>query len=202
MLRDTLSGISAGICISLGGSVFLLCTDRLAGAVLFSVALLCICLRGYALFTGKVGFLPEDHQTPAVQLLLLCLLGNLIGTVLCGLLLRYAAPVSGETALALCSGKLDQAPAVTLIRGGFCGVLMYLAVSIYRDRNTVVGILFCIPVFILSGFEHSVADMFYFATSGIVSLRAFRFIWLVIIGNALGAMLLPALGLWGKGGKA
>ena len=202
MLRDTLSGVSAGICISLGGSVFLLCADRLAGAVLFSVALLCICLRGYALFTGKVGFLPEEHQTSAVQLLLLCLLGNLIGTVLCGLLLRYAVPVSGETALTLCSGKLAQTPAVTLIRGGFCGVLMYLAVSIYRDRNTVVGILFCIPVFILSGFEHSVADMFYFAASGIVSLRAFRFIWLVIIGNALGAMLLPALGLLGKGEKA
>ena len=44
--------------------------------------------------------------------------------------------------------------------------------------------------------------MFYFAVSGIVSLKAFVFLWLVIIGNALGAMLLPGLNLWGKGAKA
>ena len=77
---------------------------------------------------------------------------------------------------------------------------MYLAVSVWRDRQTPLGILFCIPVFILSGFEHSIADMFYFAASGIVSAEAFGFIWLVIIGNALGAMLLPALELLGKRG--
>ena len=76
---------------------------------------------------------------------------------------------------------------------------MYLAVSVWRDRQTPVGILFCIPVFILSGFEHSIADMFYFAASGIVSARAFVFLWIVILGNALGAMLLPALDLLGKG---
>ena len=202
MLKDTLSGVSAGVAISLGGSVYLACENRVVGAVLFSVALLCICLRGYALFTGKVGFLPENHSRPAVSLLLLCLLGNLIATVLCGVLVRFAVPASGEAAFAACSAKLAQSPAATLIRGFFCGVLMYLAVSIYRDKNTVAGILFCIPVFILSGFEHSVADMFYFAASGIVSLRACGFIWLVILGNALGAMLLPALDLLGKGEKS
>lgn len=199
MLRDTRSGVSAGICISLGGAVFLACENRTVGAVLFSVALLCICLKGYALFTGKVGFLPETHDRASVQLLLLCLLGNLIATVACGLLIRFAVPASGETSFTICSAKLTQPPAATLVRGLFCGLLMYLAVSIWRDRQTPLGILFCIPVFILSGFEHSVADMFYFAASGIVSARAFGFLWLVILGNALGAMLLPALDLLGKG---
>ena len=57
-------------------------------------------------------------------------------------------------------------------------------------------------MFILSGFEHSIADIFYFAASGIVSLRAFGFLWLVILGNAAGGMLLPLLnGLWNKGGR-
>ena len=199
MLRDTLSGVSAGVCIALGGSVFLACENRVVGAVLFSVALLCICMKGYALFTGKVGFLPEEHTKSAVELLLLGLLGNLIGTLLCGLLLRYALPASGETARTICEAKLTQAAPVTLVRGFFCGVLMYLAVSIWKERKTPLGILFCIPVFILSGFEHSIADMFYFAASGIVSLRACGFLWLVIIGNALGAMLLPGLNLLGKG---
>ena len=202
MLRDTLSGVCAGICIALGGSVFLAVDNRLAGAVLFSVALLCICMKGYALFTGKVGFLPEEHSKTALQLLLAGLLGNLIGTFLCGQLLRFGLPALSETAATLCAAKLAQAPAAALIRGVFCGILMYLAVSIWKERQTPLGILFCIPVFILSGFEHSIADMFYFAVSGIVSLKAFVFLWLVIIGNALGAMLLPALQLWGKGAKA
>ena len=202
MLRDTLSGVSAGVCIALGGSVFLAVDNRVVGAVLFSVALLCICMKGYALFTGKVGFLPEDRSKAAVQLLLAGLLGNLIGTFLCGLALRFALPAYAETAGALCQAKLSLAPAAVLVRGFFCGILMYLAVSIWKERQSPLGILFCIPVFILSGFEHSIADMFYFAVSGIVSLKAFVFLWLVIIGNALGAMLLPGLNLWGKGAKA
>ncbi len=198
MLSDLLNGVCAGVAISLGGAVFLACDNRYCGAVLFSVALLSICFRGYALFTGKVGFFPERHDRAALSLLLLCLLGNLLATVVCGVLVRLALPASGETALALCTAKLAQAPAATLARGFFCGILMYLAVSVYRDKGSVVGILFCIPTFILSGFEHSIADMFYFAASGIVSVRAFVFLWLVIIGNALGAMLLPVLEMRGR----
>ena len=193
MLNKMASGMAAGICICLGGAVFLAVENRVVGAVLFSVALLSICLKGYALFTGKVGFLPEDHGKEAVETLLLALLGNAVATVLGGWLVRAALPDLGERALALCTGKLAQPWWGTLVRGGFCGVLMYLAVSTWRDSKTPLGILFCIPVFILSGFEHSIADIFYFAASGLVSLRAFLFLWLVILGNALGAVILPLL---------
>ena len=202
MLKKTLSGVSAGILISIGGAVFLACENRYVGAVLFSVALLCICLKGYSLFTGKVGFLPEKHGKEEFSVLLLGLLGNLLGTVAGGLLIRYAVPALGDAALALCRGKLaGQAMGQTLVRALFCGVLMYLAVSIFRDLKKEIGILFCIPAFILSGFEHSIADLFYFAASGLVSGQAFLFIWTVILGNALGGMLLPALSRAG-GGKA
>ena len=200
-MKHVLSGVCAGLCISLGGAVFLACESRLAGAVLFSVALTCICYKGYALFTGRVGYIPEKHDLAAVSALLLGLLGNLIGTALCGWLLRAAMPNLGETANTLCSAKLEQSALSTLTRGLFCGILMYLAVSIFRDSKTPLGILLCIPAFILSGFEHSIADMFYFATSGIVSLKAFGFLWLVILSNALGGMLLPTLsGAW-RGNK-
>lgn len=193
MLNKILSGISAGILISIGGSVFLACDNKYVGAVMFSVALLCICLKGYSLYTGKIGFIPEKHDKEAFSVLLLGLLGNLIGTVACGYAIRYALPALGETAEKICSLKLEQTLPQTLIRGLFCGVLMYLAVSIFRDRQKVIGILFCIPVFILAGFEHSVADMFYFAASGIVSLKAFVFIMMVVLGNTIGGMLLPVL---------
>ena len=97
--------------------------------------------------------------------------------------------------------KLEQQLLQTLIRAVMCGVLMYLAVSTYKEGRGIVGILFCIPVFILSGFEHSIADMFYFAVSGIVSLKAFGFLWTVIIGNAVGALILPLLGKEKQNGK-
>ncbi len=197
MLKKTVSGLSAGLLITIGGSVFLACDNRYVGAVMFSVALLCICLKGYALFTGKVGFIPEKHGKEELSVLLLGLLGNAVGTVLGGALIRAGLSGLGEAAEKLCAAKLLQLPGQTFVRALFCGILMYMAVSVYRDRKDVIGILFCIPVFILSGFEHSIADIFYFAASGIVSLKAFGFLWMVILGNSVGGMLLPALGMIG-----
>lgn len=193
MLRKLLSGVAAGVCISLGGSVFLACENKIVGSIFFCVALLCICYKGYALFTGKVGFIPEKHGKEELSVLFLGLLGNLIGTVLCGLLVSVALPNLSETAAAICNTKLDQPILSTLIRGFFCGVLMYLAVSIFRDKQKSIGILFCIPVFILSGFEHSIADMFYFACGKVFTCNSLLFILLVVLGNAVGGMLLPII---------
>ena len=78
---------------------------------------------------------------------------------------------------------------------------MYLAVSVYKEGKGIAGIFFAVPVFILSGFEHSIANMFYFGVSEIVSFKAFAYIWVVILGNSIGGMLLPALQLLGGKGK-
>ena len=188
-----LKGISAGLMIAIGGCVFLACENRYVGAVLFSVALLSICYKGYYLFTGKVGFLPEKHGKEEISIVLFALLGNAIATVLFGWLVSCAIPNLQPTALTICQAKLGQSLVQGFVRAVLCGVLMYMAVSIYRDNKSVWGIFFCVPVFILSGFEHSIADMFYFAVSGIVSLKAFGYIWLIIFGNAVGGMLLPWL---------
>ena len=199
MLKRTVSGISAGILIAIGGCVYLACANKYVGAVLFSVALLCICYKGYGLFTGKVGFMPERYDREAWEVLLAALLGNAIGTFVCGYAVRGGMSSLGDAAEILCQAKLDsQSFPQTLLRAVLCGVLMYLAVSIFRDQKTPMGILFCIPVFILSGFEHSIADCFYFAASGIVSWRACGFLWTVILGNSLGGILLPLLQKIGK----
>ena len=98
-MKDSItSGISAGILVSIGGAVFLSCDSRYVGAALFSIALLCICLKGYVLFTGRVGYLPESHGREDISVLLLGLVGDLIGTVCCGLVLRYALPALGAGA--------------------------------------------------------------------------------------------------------
>lgn len=194
MLNKLLSGVCAGILIAVGGTVYLSCDNKYIGAVLFSVALLCICLKGYSLFTGKIGFIPEKHGKNELSALFLGLLGNAAACVICGLLLSAALPHIASAAQEACAAKLSQTFYSTLIRSIFCGILMYLAVSIYRDKGKIVGILFCIPVFILSGFEHSIADMFYFSLSGAPSLRVFGFLGTVLLGNSVGAVILPILG--------
>lgn len=199
--QKVIDGFLAGILISLGGAVYLACVhtetpySRYIGAFLFSLALVCICLRGYALYTGKIGLITEKHKKEDVSVLLLCLLGNLIGTVVCGYLIAWMMPELKATALTLCEGKLAQGYGFGFLRAVFCGILVFLSVDIYRNNRTTIGILLCIPAFILSGFEHSIADMFYFATSGIVSGEAFLYLVLIILGNSVGGLLIPSLQL-------
>jgi len=193
VLKNISNGLMAGIAIALGGTVFLSCESKVVGAVLFAVALLCICLKGYSLYTGKICYIADHPTKETFSVLLLGLLGNIIATAICGALLRYALPAVGEKALTICTAKLEQTFLSALIRGVFCGILIYLAVDIFRQNKGVIGIVFCIPVFILSGYEHSIADMYYFAASGIVSLQAFAYIWTIIFGNSIGGLLLPLL---------
>lgn len=197
MLKQVINGVFAGILISIGGAVYLSCDNKYVGAVLFSVALLCICYQGYSLYTGKICYIPEKHTKDEISVLLTGLLGNILSTSVCGYALTYAVPALRQTAFNACSAKLEQEFLQTLIRAVFCGILIYLAVDVFKKHKTPLGIIFCIPVFILSGYEHSVADMFYFAASGIVSLKAFGFIWIVILGNTIGGMLIPVLSLLG-----
>ena len=202
MLKKLLSGICAGILITIGGSVFLACENRYVGAVMFSVALLCICLKGYSLYTGRIGFIVESHDKEYFSGLFLGLLGNAIGTLGGGLAIRYALPKLGEAAEKLVAAKLEQSFPSALIRACFCGILMYLAVSIFKEKNgNVIGIIFCIPVFILSGFEHSIADMFYFAagtTTWVGVKMGVGYILTIILGNSIGAVILPLLSLTRK----
>ncbi len=200
MLKKILDGVAAGVMISIGCAVYLACSAKselgtYVGAVFFAVALLTICIKGYSLFTGKVGYIPENHSKDAASTLLLGLLGNAIATCLLGYLLSLAIPTMGEKANEICTAKLTQELWQTFIRAIFCGVLMYVAVSIYRESESgkLSGIFFAVPVFILSGFEHSIANMCYFGASGIVSFDAFLYLVIVILGNSVGGMLLPIL---------
>jgi len=193
MLKTVTGSISAGFLIAIGGSVFLACDNKYVGAVLFSTALLCICYLGYYLFTGKIGYLSSDYSAKNIATLALGLFGNLVTTFLLGMLIRYALPSLGEKAATICSVKLEQSFLITFIRAVFCGMLMFLAVEIFREKKTPLAILFCIPVFILSGFEHSVADMFYFGASGLTDAKIALFEVSAVLGNTVGSLILPIL---------
>ena len=78
---------------------------------------------------------------------------------------------------------------ITFLKAIGCGFLMYLAVDIYKQNKSLIGVFCCIPAFILAGFEHSIADMFFVCTSGIFNLDVVIFIIVVLIGNAIGSFI-------------
>ena len=198
MLRQLFAAIAAGIMIAIGGCVYLASADKVVGALFFSVALISICMKGYGLFTGRVGYFVERHTLTELRGLGMTLLGNAIATFLLGAAVGGVLKDLGAVADVAVAAKLAAPWYATLLRAVLCGVLMYLAVSIYREKNTALGIVFCVPTFILAGFEHSIADMFYVAAALEASFRALGFLALVIVGNAIGGMLMPLLALVGS----
>lgn len=204
VLQKIVNGFLAGTLISIGGAVFLACYAKdgegyafsyYVGAFLFPVALLCICMKGYSLYTGKIGYVLSDHKKEDISVLLLGLLGNALATAAFGYLCGWVFPNMKATAETICAAKLEQ-DFFGLARAFLCGILVYLAVDIYKnnDRSTL-GVLIGIPVFILSGYEHSIADMYYFAVSGYASWQTFGYLAMIVLGNSLGALLIPCLQL-------
>ncbi len=203
ILQKIANGFLAGMLISIGGAVFLACyakgngtgLDFYIGSFLFPIALLCICMKGYSLYTGKIGYVLSNHKKEDISVLLLGLLGNVLATTAFGYLCGWVFPNTMKAAAdTLCPAKLDQGYLFALLRAFLCGILVYLAVDIYKNNNkSPLGVLIGIPVFILSGYEHSIADMFYFAVYGVATWESFGYIWMIIIGNSLGALIIPAL---------
>ena len=70
---------------------------------------------------------------------------------------------------------------------------MYAAVWTFKVRGSAIGILLCIPTFILSGFEHAIADAFYFAAAAEPSVQSIFYLFFVLSGNTAGGCLIPCL---------
>lgn len=201
MLSKFCSGLASGLMVSIGCAVYLACDNKYIGAALFCIALITICYQGYSLYTGKIGFMAYSHNKEDFSVLLLGLAGNIIGIVLASEMCGYALPKLSENAKIICEAKLAMTIPEAFIRAFFCGVLMFVAVSVFQKSNNVIGIVFAIPVFILSGYEHSIADVGYFAFANSDLLKSAIFVIIVILGNSAGSLTLPVLDLLGKAGK-
>ena len=198
-------GIAAGMMVGIGGSVYLSCENRMVGATLFAVALICICILGFYLYTGKIGLFMENPSKKTVPLLAIGFGGNAIGAALTAIATAYVRPALIAVAQTSCEAKLANGNIKGMIAAVFCGVLMYTAVKTYQVKGSLTGIIFCIPTFILSGFEHSVADVYYFTVALCggkldteLLLSSIIFIIFAVAGNTLGGWLVPILNRLGK----
>ena len=186
----------AGIMIAIGGTVFLSTANPVVGSFLFSIGLLSILICKLNLFTGQIGYLAFAQEKPAyIKKMAVVWLGNLLGTFIAASALSFTR-CSGiiKKAEAIASVKLNDGILSIFILSFFCGMLMYLAVSSFKTVPHEFGkylmVILCVSVFILSGFEHCIANMFYFFISGNLSLKSLLYIVLMSVGNCLGALCL------------
>lgn len=181
--------ILAGLMISLGCIVYLQ-VGGVAGALLFSLGLISILTFGFNLFTGKAGLLATKEMT---WLRLGGIwVGNFIGTGLAALAIRLT-PLGikiGEAATAITNVRLANGWLANIILGIGCGMLMYLAVSLSKKNGSPLYAIMPVGIFILSGFNHCVADMFYFSVAK-ASLNVWQTIIFTTAGNIIGCNLLP-----------
>lgn len=193
-----LNAVLSGIMIGVGGSVYLLCENKIAGSFLFSFGLFTIVQRGFALYTGKVGDIPENSPVYIIETLI-TLIGNIAGTALTAIMLqntRFSQAIHEKAEICM-TAKTSDSIASQIILGAFCGILMYLAVDNAKEsRKNNSDMLFvfgiCIPVmiFIICGFNHSIADAFYMFSAGTFP-KDIPYILTVAAGNAAGGMIIP-----------
>ena len=200
-LRAFVYGILAGMSIALGGTVFLSVENRIVGAACFTVGLFTVCTFGFNLFTGKVCYVFARGREYALDLPLIWL-GNLCGAWLTAFLeaqTRAGAALT-ERAQALCAAKLGDDLLSIFILALLCNLLIFIAVDGYANNPHELGkylsLFFGIVTFILCGFEHCVANMYYFSMAGAWSLKTLGYVLVMTLGNAAGGVLLPLLRAW------
>ncbi|MDE6519380.1 MAG: formate/nitrite transporter family protein [Ruminococcus sp.] len=189
--------VLAGIMISIGGIVYLSAENKTTGAFLFSFGLFTIIRYGFGLYTGKVGYIPEN-KLKYIPEVLMTFVGNMVGTGLISILIRFTRiwdkiHKNAEISMSL---KISDSFQSNFILGILCGLLMYLAVENGKkclnksDVSFVFGTFVPVMIFILSGFNHSIADCFYYF-SAVPDLQGFLYILTVAGGNAVGGMIVP-----------
>lgn len=199
--RVFVSGLLAGVCIALGGTALLSLEDRVLGALFFTVGLFTICTFGFHLFTGKVCYVFQRSRAYALDLPVIWL-GNLAGTALVALAERCTriGPALAAKAARLCGTKLEDGPLSLFLLALGCNLLIYIAVEGYGsgggELKMHLSLFFGVAVFILCGFEHCVANMYYFSMAGMWSGKALVYLLVMTLGNAVGGVLLPLARQW------
>lgn len=194
VLKILVKAILAGIMIAIGGTIFLMSENKVVGASLFAIGLFAIVVNDLNLFTGKIGYVVGSDRAFVIEVGL-TLIGNFIGTFLVGSVLhctRISKSIFDKSS-GMVSVKLSDSLWSIFILSVFCGILMYLAVNGYKVIKDPLGkylaVFLGVIVFILSGFEHCVANMYYITIANAWSVRALGYMLIMILGNSTGAIL-------------
>ena len=186
--------------IAIGGTVFLSIENKVIGASLFSIGLFGVLIYNLNLYTGKIGYLITNFNLKYIKELIITLIGNFIGACSVGFILRYTRIYDKiyEKALNLANIKLNDNILSIFILSIFCGLLMYYAVNGFKkqtDFGKYLVVYLGVAVFILCGFEHCIANMYYFSVADIWSLKTLGYTGIMVLGNSIGSFIIPLCNL-------
>ena len=203
-----LKGILAGISIGLGGFLYILMTfllpgegGKVLGSILFAVGLFLVCTFYLSLYTGKIGLVFEKKQERTFYWSLpVMLVGNAVGAIglgyLCFAIFKDMA-IMGSVATAVSSrlalNSFNDYLSLCL-KSLLCGFCVYMAVKLFAmDRLKPLGILslvFFVFLFVYCGFQHCIANMFYFGFGNAYGQGlTYANLALCILFNSLGPVL-------------
>ena len=150
------SAIMAGICIGIAGFGYL-AVGGIVGAVTFAFGLLAVVHYRLKLYTGTAGFFAKG------ELLQLCtiLAMNIVGCLLVALMARMSPMPLQDAAQHILEGRLNAGIVQSGVLAIGCGFIMTTAVKWGREGK-FLPLLFGVPLFIICGFPHCVADAFYY----------------------------------------
>ena len=183
--RMALLAMLAGAFIALAGvaaTVGTALAGKIAGACIFPAGLAMVIVAGSELFTGNnlmVISLLEGRVTAGGMLAAWAVvyIGNMIGAVL----VAAAAVWSGvfgayhEAVIATAAAKCAIPFGEAFVRGLLCNVLVCTAVwmtmAAKDAAGKIIGLYFPVMAFVLCGFEHSIANMFYIPAGLFAGIR-------------------------------
>lgn len=195
MIKLLRSSVLAGICIGIAGFGFLASGVQSAaygsavGAVLFSFGLLTVVGYKLKLYTGTAGFINKNE----VGDLFLILFGNIIGCLCVGMLARVSPLGIQEAAQKVLQVRMGCGAIKCGLLAVGCGFIMTTAVNFAR-KGQFLPLLFGVPLFIVCGFPHCVADAFYFLCVPVAFIKAHILqvicVYLcIVLGNLIGCNL-------------
>ena len=172
----------ASFFIALGVAVNLTIGPPL-GPFLFSFGLLSVCMFEANLFTGKAGYWWRSQKADLVFVL--------IGNIIWGWFFGWFIGAANPNLIPVALEKLVMInPIVYVIKSFFCGAIMYICVEIFK-KGSPMGIFLGVPLFILCGFQHSIANAITYGVAQI--LPNIGALGMCAFGNLAGAIFINLL---------
>lgn len=196
-LKEFLLSILAGMSISFGCIAFLSSGSKIVGALFFVVGLFIILNFSFSLFTGKVCY-ALDQKPSYILRLVWVWIGNIVGAIFMALMVNATRLVNLlDAATTIVNTKLNDSLLSLFFLGVFCNMLIFLAVYGYKNFENIlakmVALFFGVSVFVLCGFEHCIADAFYFAFAGAYTFKTLLVLCVITLGNVVGGLFFPCL---------
>lgn len=195
-----LKGVMSGVIVAIACVVYLVTYEqtgsKILGGLLFSLALIIIISRDYALYTGRIGYLLPYKKGGFVHILKV-LFSNILGIGIAAVLLRFSGISENGVSITKMANnvmqyKLSYTWYQTFILAIFCGILMYIAVDSSKTNiengNKIFLMIGAVLWFLVACFEHSIAGFGYLFLGNTFSIKAFLYLFIMIGGNAVGAI--------------